>query len=205
MTRQVYIVRHGNTFDPGDTVTRVGARTDLPLSTSGKAQAQALAEHFASTGVSFGAAYSSPLKRTRQTAETILEAQPTILDLEFLGFLREVDYGPDENKPEAEVIARIGEEAIKAWDENAEVPPGWEVDPVKVLSAWGSFFSEMQEEPEETPILVLTSNGIARFALQLASNVGETSHQLKLKTGAYGIVEIGHEGMVSVRAWNERP
>ncbi|MBR9836035.1 MAG: histidine phosphatase family protein, partial [Alphaproteobacteria bacterium] len=30
MARPVYIVRHGNTFDKGDTVTRVGARTDLP-------------------------------------------------------------------------------------------------------------------------------------------------------------------------------
>jgi len=51
MTRQLFIVRHGNTFDPGDTVTRVGARTDLPLSSSGRAQADALARHFA--GMSF--------------------------------------------------------------------------------------------------------------------------------------------------------
>ena len=38
----IYIVRHGNTFDKGDVVTRVGARTDLPLSRSGFAQAEAL-------------------------------------------------------------------------------------------------------------------------------------------------------------------
>ncbi|HAO37083.1 MAG TPA: histidine phosphatase family protein, partial [Hyphomonas sp.] len=36
---RLIIVRHGNTFDKGDTVTRVGGRTDLPLSASGLAQA----------------------------------------------------------------------------------------------------------------------------------------------------------------------
>ncbi|MEL6754250.1 MAG: histidine phosphatase family protein, partial [Pseudomonadota bacterium] len=43
----LYIVRHGNTFDTGDTVLRVGGRTDLPLSTSGEMQATALGIHFA--------------------------------------------------------------------------------------------------------------------------------------------------------------
>ena len=42
----IYIVRHGNTFDKGDVVTRVGARTDLGLSSSGQTQAEALAIHF---------------------------------------------------------------------------------------------------------------------------------------------------------------
>ncbi|MFZ4686424.1 MAG: histidine phosphatase family protein [Hyphomonadaceae bacterium] len=39
MQTRIFIVRHGNTFDKGDVVTRVGGRTDLPLSTSGSAQA----------------------------------------------------------------------------------------------------------------------------------------------------------------------
>ena len=46
MVRKVYIVRHGNTFDKGDVVTRVGARTDLPLSSSGQTQAEQLAAYF---------------------------------------------------------------------------------------------------------------------------------------------------------------
>ncbi|MEO1406790.1 MAG: histidine phosphatase family protein, partial [Pseudomonadota bacterium] len=71
----IYIVRHGNTFDKGDIVTRVGARTDLPLSSSGEAQADRLATHFRDIAPNgFTAAYCSELQRTRQTAETILQA-----------------------------------------------------------------------------------------------------------------------------------
>ncbi|HBU32950.1 MAG TPA: histidine phosphatase family protein, partial [Hyphomonas sp.] len=67
---RLIIVRHGNTFDKGDTVTRVGGRTDLPLSASGLAQADALANHFADTR--FVAAFCSPLMRTRQTARAMI-------------------------------------------------------------------------------------------------------------------------------------
>jgi len=41
---RIVICRHGNTFDKGEIVTRVGARTDLPLSTSGRTQAKILAK-----------------------------------------------------------------------------------------------------------------------------------------------------------------
>ena len=52
MTRLV-IVRHGNTFEAGEPPRRIGARTDLPLTATGVAQAEALARHFAANGVSF--------------------------------------------------------------------------------------------------------------------------------------------------------
>ena len=94
MARTLYIVRHGNTFNKGDTVTRVGARTDLPLSSSGQAQAEALADHF--RPIAFAQAIAGPLKRTRQTAEAILAEQAAPPELEIGNFLREIDYGPAE-------------------------------------------------------------------------------------------------------------
>ena len=36
----ILICRHCNTFDKGDIIRRVGARTHLPLSLSGRAQAE---------------------------------------------------------------------------------------------------------------------------------------------------------------------
>ena len=66
MPRDIYIVRHGNTFDKGDTVTRVGARTDLDLSVSGQAQADALGTYFRDKGIVFSRTIAGPLKRTRQ-------------------------------------------------------------------------------------------------------------------------------------------
>jgi hypothetical protein len=47
---------------------------------------------------------------------------------------------------------------------------------------------------------VVTSNGIARFALQAAGD-GRAG---KLKTGAYGVVVAGPYG-VSVESWDMRP
>ena len=67
---RVYIVRHGNTFDKGDVNLRVGGKTDLPLSSSGVAQATRLRKAF--QDIEFKSVYSSDLKRTKQTAEAIM-------------------------------------------------------------------------------------------------------------------------------------
>ena len=133
----IYIVRHGNTFDKGDVVTRVGARTDLALSSSGQTQAEALAIHFmAKVPEGFSAAYCSPLQRTKQTAETIMAVRENRPSIEIAEFLREIDYGPDENQPEEAVIARIGAPALAAWDEHAIPPAGWEIDPASIKQDW---------------------------------------------------------------------
>lgn len=196
MTSTLYIVRHGNTFDKGDIVTRVGGRTDLALSTSGQVQAEALAHHFASRP--FTTARSGPLKRTRQTASAILAAQANAPELTTDLFLREIDYGPDENRPEEEVIARIGKPALEAWEQDSIVPPGWRVDPQAVVGNWQQLFSELGEEPGNH--LVVTSNGIARFALAAAN-----AHRpdAKLPTGGYGIIELSPA--TAVIDWNLRP
>lgn len=203
--RDIFIVRHGNTFDKCDLVTRVGARTDLSLSISGNKQADALADHFASIVKGFDKVYCSPLKRTRETAATILSKQPSDdYEVEALEFLREIDYGPDENKIEADVIARIGEDALKAWEESATPPDGWEVDPPALIKAWKDLFKRVAALPDKSgnPILVVTSNGVARFALQAVGN--EDAHTLKLKTGAYGVINVGDD-TVSINQWNVRP
>lgn len=193
------IVRHGNTFDSGDVVTRVGGRTDLPLSKSGEAQALALAQHFADAGHTFGSAQTSPLKRTRATAEAILAAQAAPPELVTSLFLREIDYGPDENKPEDEVVARIGEDALAAWENDGVPPPGWRVDPDALIGNWQQLFAKLDGAGGRH--LVVTSNGIARFALKAA---GAEGHALKLKTGAYGVITLA-DGAANVGEWNIRP
>ena len=201
----IYIVRHGNTFDKGDTVTRVGARTDLPLSSSGQVQADRLGAYFHSlVPGGFGAAYCSELQRTRQTAETILKAYGDQPSLHVLDFLREVDYGPDENQPEDQVIARIGEAALKAWDEDALPPPGWDVVPDDIIAEWASLLNTLSGPPSYPPTLIVTSNGIARFVLDVVLKFQCEPNSIKLKTGAYGHIRTGPEGATLV-AWNVRP
>lgn len=206
MSVTVYIVRHGNTFDKGDVVTRVGARTDLPLSSSGQIQATKLAAHFANMGAQFSHVFSSPLQRTQQTTDAIVAAQAAPNPVEFLEFLREVDYGPDENKPEQDVVDRIGQDALNLWESDAIVPDGWVLDTEALVTSWKAHFERIAQTSDQTgPVLIVTSNGIARFALQIAKAEPSTTYPLKLSTGAYGILEIAKSGDVTVRDWNVRP
>lgn len=197
MSARLFIVRHGNTFDKGEVVTRVGGRTDLPLSASGRVQAEALGRHFAATA--FATARSGPLKRTRETAAAILGARPDAPELMTELFLREIDYGPDENMPEEQVIARIGKPALEAWERASVTPPGWRVDPQALVGNWQEMFEELQDQPGNH--LVVTSNGIARFALAAA---GIAHDDPKLATGAWGTIDLSADA-VSVVGWNLRP
>ena len=201
----IYVVRHGNTFDKGDVVTRVGARTDLPLSQSGVLQAEALAAHFAErVPQGFSAAYCSALRRTRETAESILARSASMPTLSEVEFLREVDYGPDENRPEDEVVQRIGEAALRAWETEAIPPQGWDIEPDKIRTAWSDFLATLAKSNSGCPILIVTSNGIARFVLDVVQHDGARPKSIKLKTGAYGLLETS-PGRPVLRSWNIRP
>ncbi len=178
------VVRHGNTFGPGEPARRIGARTDLLLVESGRKQARALARHLA--GIRIDRCLASPLARTRETAAIIA---PT-LSVEIADWLREIDHGPDEGMTEAAVVSRIGTAALTAWDNAAAPPPGWIVDAPARIAAWRRFFAE-----EQGTILLVTSNGAARFAL-LALGLPPS----RLRTGAYGDIVDGR-----VETWDRRP
>ena len=198
MVRTLIILRHGNTFDKGDTVTRVGARTDLPLSVSGRKQANALAAHFARQPA-FDLILSGPLKRTLETADAI--AGDALITP--CGALREIDYGPDENRPETEVVTRLGADALRAWDEEAIVPDGWRVDPVALTQMWRERFAAVSALGEGARVLAVTSNGVARFALNAAKSVPPGT-QLKLRTAAWGVIHITEDGAGHIIEWDVR-
>jgi len=198
----VYVLRHGNTFDKGDVIRRVGGRTDLPLSTSGHIQAERIAEHFAH--IDFGYIYASHLKRQHQTAQAISKAQKRAIEIEPLAFLTEIDYGLDENKPESDVVARIGAAALEDWNLYGHAPQGWQVDRKAIANNWAHFFAAQRDAAK--PTLVVTSNGTARFILDIAAH--EQGLPRKLRTGAYGIVDIcgGASGdMAVILSWDIRP
>jgi len=201
MTR-IVICRHGNSFDKGDVVTRIGARTDLPLSISGIDQARGLTKQFSSgtSGFEFKLAFCSSLLRTYQTADFILTSGHDVKSLDILKFLTEIDYGVDENKPEEQVVARLGRDAITLWDEKAIPPEGWDVNPEELIQSWKDFFARYMDH--EGDILVVTSNGIARFALDAVDEI-TTDAPRKLRTAAYGIIEI-ENGHSKLTAWDIR-
>ena len=200
MTARFTIVRHGNTFAPGEPARRVGLRTDIPLVESGREQAAALGLFFADRH--FNRILTSPLLRTRETAERIAAHLTHRPPIETADWLAEVDHGPDENQPEDAVLARIGAGALEAWEREAAVPPGWEIDVPARLAAWQRLYAGQTGD-----ILLVTSNGAARFALMADAALrqqAEALPTLKLRTGAWGRI-IADEGQLRLDAWDRRP
>lgn len=197
------IARHGNTFGPEETPTRVGARTDLPLVEKGREQARAMGQYLKAENFIPDQVFSSHLKRTYESAEIILDSLgQNDLAVTRSEIFNEIDYGPDENKPEEDVIKRIGAEAVKAWDEEAIVPEGWMVNPDQIIQNWKNFAQDILGKGAQTT-LVVTSNGIARFAPYLTNDFAhfKENYKIKLSTGALGIL-VYKNGTWHVQGWN---
>lgn len=197
-TPSFVIVRHGNTFTSGEPPRRIGSPTDLPLTESGQIQADALGQHFAALGWRFASVLTSPLMRTRDTASAILRHLPDSPAPQPTDWLREIDHGPDEDQPEAAVLARIGADALAAWDDDGVPPPGWIVEPELRLAAWRALFAQ-----DDGPVLLVTSNGAARFALLASGLLGSGS--LKLPTGSFGALQRQADGELQLECWGVRP
>ena len=206
MTTRLIIARHGNTFGPGDTPTRVGRRTDLPLVASGEAQARRIGDYLRQRQLVPDAVFAAPLKRSHDTARLAVEALGGDLPITIDERFNEIDYGPDENQPESAVVARIGAPALRDWDERAAVPSGWQADPQTIIQNWLAFGDICRQSFSDRTVLVVTSNGIARFAPHLTGDFEgfRRRHGIKIATGALCFLRLQGSQWV-VEQWNVRP
>ncbi|WP_230849122.1 histidine phosphatase family protein [Legionella saoudiensis] len=207
MSTRLLIARHGNTFAPGEIVRRVGT-TDLPLVESGLLQGYALGAYLKQERLIPDVIFTSTLQRTIQTAEQAQKAMGTQLPMENLSIFNELDYGPDENQPEENVVARLGKEALAAWEAQALVPSGWQVSPAEIITNWQHFAEHLRQQYQGKTCLVITSNGIARFAPYLTGDFAAFSAQypIKIATGALCIFTNELRSSVwNCLGWNVKP
>lgn len=207
MTTRLLIARHGNTFASGDTVRRVGT-TDLPLVASGLEQGLRLGHYLKKNNLVPDLIFTSKLTRAIQTAEQIKLSMEIDLPIQTLLMFNEIDYGPDENQPEEQVIARLGKEALKAWENDAIVPTGWKVNPQDIIDNWLNFSLGLRENYSNKTCLVVTSNGIARFAPYLTGDFPGFSREfnIKIATGAVCIFDNkNNSDRWDCSAWNVKP
>lgn len=201
--RTLIIARHGNTFRPGETPTRVGARTDLPLVEEERARGIGL--YLKKLGLTPSRILAAPLQRTRRTAELAAEVLGNPCPVQIENRLVEIDYGPDENQTEQAVALRLGRVAARAagrdpsdltekeleslgvlaldlWNTQAVVPNGWVADPATLTETWQSIAASIVEG--ET-LLCVSSNGAIRFAPHITGDyVGFcATHDIKVPTG----------------------
>ncbi len=86
---EIYLIRHGDALPAGDEIVPGGTYDDQPLSSLGRQQAAALAQHL--KDVAFDAIYSSHYRRARETAEAL--AQPRGLEVLIEPEVREIRLG----------------------------------------------------------------------------------------------------------------
>lgn len=199
MTKRLIIARHGNTFDPGATPRRIGARTDLPLSESGQEQARNLGIMLHDYRIYPDRIYVSELRRTRETARIAFpDAKP-----EIRIFLNEIDHGPDENKTDDAISARIGEQALQDWNAKNIPPPDWNVNPGFLKTSWQDLADDIAQD--ET-VLAVTSGGIARFVPYITDDIEAflKTHRFKLRTGAAALFEKMPDSQWKCVFWDKR-
>jgi ribonuclease H / adenosylcobalamin/alpha-ribazole phosphatase len=115
------LLRHGET--PLSPERRFAGRGDIPLTRIGLAQARAAAARLAARG-DVTAVVTSPLRRTRLTAEAVAEATgaPLTVDVTWA----EADFGEWEGLSLSEAAQRWPDE-VAAWRaDTAAAPPGGE-------------------------------------------------------------------------------
>ena len=125
-----------------------------------------------------------------------------------LDIFNELDYGPDEAKTEEEVIARIGQGAIDDWNKFAKVPDGWIFDPQKAIQNWFDFANKVEKENFGGTVLVVTSNGIARFAPYLTGDFEgfDKDNKIKVSTRALCFFEKEKDDEYwKIEGWNLKP
>jgi probable phosphoglycerate mutase len=118
---RLFTVRHGATEYSRD--RRFAGSRDVPLTTDGRLQADAVAQALA--GVRVAAIYSSPLERARVCADLI--AKPHRLEPRVEPDAREMDFGAWEGLRRDELAQRFPREA-EAWrlTPHLVTPPGGE-------------------------------------------------------------------------------
>lgn len=158
----ILLVRHGETA--WNREGRYQGRTDVPLSPDGEAQVAALSARLASLPIDV--AVSSPLVRARRTAEVVLGARPTQLELE--PELIEISHGAWEGQLSTDVEAAHAE-MLDTWrvrpDRDVPAGPGAETLGDVEARAWPVFERIAGRLRGEETALVAAHDAVNRVLL----------------------------------------
>lgn len=209
MTVELMLVRHGNTFGPGDRVVWVGAGEDLPLVERGREQAAELGAALARIGWRPTAAVSSGLLRQREHLDIAVPPDtPRAVD----AALSEIDYGRWGGLTTEEITERFGADEVTAWGERSEWPTeaGWGETEDEVRARVRGFAAKVAEGVYGERVLACSSNGVLRWFLDLAEGaLGRAVADGTFKVGTGRVGRLAHPGGSGVdwevRAWNLKP
>jgi probable phosphoglycerate mutase len=195
VTTTVFLVRHGAHDQLGK---RLCGRIDgVPLNAQGLDEAVAVARRLA--GEQLAAVYSSPLERTRQTAEPIAAASgaPLTLDDDLL----EIDFGAWSGKRFEELHS---DPAWSLWNRARGVarPPGGE-SMAEVQARLGRWLERIRaQHPEEGVAAVTHSDAIKALIAQVVGFSMDQHDRLEVSPASVTTLVAGDWGM-KVMSLNE--
>lgn len=205
------LARHGNTFEADQKPYWVGSKNDIPLTSTGKEQAEKLAEYLINNKLIPDAIYCGPLKRTKDYAKIIskiteLKKDPIIDDR-----LNELDYGDWSGLETQRTIELYGEDTVKDWENNLKWPSkdkgNWPSSQDETIKKVESFIEHINNTYSDNQnIIIVTSNGILRhFWLILDGDKKSVSKNGKVKTGAFCQIQLSKTKTDSnkILSWNK--
>lgn len=222
---EIILARHGNTFDKGDTVVQVGAKTDMSLTSKGIEQAAELARFLKQNNLTPRHIFSGPLARHKQTAQIVLEAFNSVtIPYTIHTAFNEIDYGNWEGLTSEEITAKWPSE-YEQWTHYANWPvgvfKGQIENHIAELQAWVKSLLPIstQSALSSQPILVITSNGLLKLFLNLIPSLwtraieAGTFEDYKVKTGSICSIQLHPENagssnidkLLTINYWNRTP
>lgn len=190
MPLKLFLMRHGET-----TFSQTGGYCgvlDVELTEAGQAMAQAFADAYQS--LAWEAIYCSPLRRTRATAQPMVEA--TGLALQLRDGLREANFGDWEGKSKAEVDEQLGEDYRSWMTEPAWNPPTNGETAVQIASRAMAVIAEIEERHREGNVLVFSHKSTLRIILcsLLGIDLGRYRDRLDYPAASLSVVSFGKYG-----------
>jgi probable phosphoglycerate mutase len=205
---RVVLVRHGNTFSPGEAAVWVGARTDLALVEKGRQQAEEVANQLGRAGMTINRIFAGPLRRTAETAAIIAKIAGIAPDSVVTDRrLTEIDYGDWEGLTSDDIRRRYGNAEIDGWEHNNAWPQAanWPATKREVVARVLEFFEAMgPQSPEHQNAIemVVSSNGIFRL---FAESLGLPTTGSKMATGNISLLTRSAGNRWQVEWWNAAP
>ena len=168
---KLVVVRHGITESNVKQLLN-GQGHDDNLTTEGKNQAKELAERLKDMGIE--QIYSSPLKRTTETALPIAEKldKPINIDIRLI----EVSFGSLEGGPNDSVMKVMGKSQRQMFDEYEYDFSEFGGETSKQVEARvRAFLKDLKKQRYKT-VLVVTHGGILRWIRYIVTGIKHSSH-----------------------------
>lgn len=207
---ELFLARHGNTFNSGDPVVWVGSQNDLPLVQSGEQQAVALANGFRSVEFIPTAVYTGPLQRMTAYAAIILQTLKLNLSVTVDQRINEIDYGDWSGLTKEQVCQRFGHDAFENWEKHSIWPSNsnWQETAEQVIERIHHFSEDLiSKHAADDQVLVVASNGCLRYFLDLVP--GALPHHVEQQSAK---IATGHvcklsfkQGSWQLNYWNCSP